>query len=135
MNIQDLKTQAKRLRAHLATKNIDLNHSASLAALAAQHGYRDWNTLCAKADGSSWPAAGERVKGTYLGHEFTGFVKSVHITKNASIRRYHFHFDNAIDVVTSEHFSNFRKHVSADLNTALQSVNVKGEQDNLLVLA
>ncbi len=134
MNTQDLKAQAKRLRTYLATKNIDLNHSASLEAVAAQYGYRDWNTLSAKAASTKWPAAGDRVKGTYLGHNFTGVVKSVHITKNANIRRYHFQFDEAIDVVTSEHFSNFRKYVRADLNANLQSVDTKGALDKLLVL-
>lgn len=134
MNIHDLKAQAKRLRAYLATKNIELNHSASLEAMAAQHGYRDWNTLSATFGEECWPSVGDRVKGTYLGHPFTGIIRSAHITKNEGIRRYHFQFDNAIDVVKSEHFNNLRKRVSADLNTDLVSVNMKWEPDGILVL-
>lgn len=134
MNIHDLKTQAKRLRNFLATKNIDLNHSASLEALAAQHGHRDWNTLLAKCDDVIWPSVGDRVKGTYLGHAFNGTVRSVHITKNDGIRRYQFQFNKAVDVVKSDKFSNFRKRVSADLNSELMSVNTKWEPDDMLAL-
>jgi alpha-mannosidase len=134
MNISELKAQAKRLRTYLATKNIELNHSALLEALAAQHGYRDWNTLSATFGEENWSSVGDRVRGTYLGHPFTGIIRSMHISKNEGIRRYQFQFDNSIDVVKSDKFSNFRKHVSADLNTDLVSVNMKWEPDGILVL-
>lgn len=45
--IQSLKSQAKRLRAHLLTQNITFTHSQCLEAVAAQQGYRDWNTAVA----------------------------------------------------------------------------------------
>lgn len=135
MNIHDLKSQAKRLRAFLATKNIEINHSMSLEALAAQHGYRDWNVLSASCGDVDWPAVGEHVKGTYLGHTFAGIVRSVHITKNEGIRRYHFQFDNPIDVVASDKFTNFRSRVSADLNPELESVDIKWQPDGILRLS
>jgi len=50
--IEALKSQAKRLRAHLSTNNIPFAHSQSLEAVAIMHGYRDWNTAtaaCSKA--------------------------------------------------------------------------------------
>lgn len=50
MSTTDLKTQALRLGAHLASKHgIKLKHSALLEAIAAQHGVRDWNTLEAQS--------------------------------------------------------------------------------------
>lgn len=134
MNIHDLKAQAKRLRTYLSTKNIEIGHSASLEALAAQHGFRDWNTLSAKLDETNWPSVGDKVAGTYLGHNFTATVRSAHITKNEGVRRYQFQFDEAIDVVKSDKFTNFRRRVSADLNTDLVSVNIKWEPDNILIL-
>lgn len=134
MNIHELKSQAKRLRTYLATKNIEINHSGSLEALAAQHGYRDWNTLSAHCGETDWPEIGERVEGTYLSHNFTGTVRSVHITKNEGIRRYHFQFDKPIDVVASDKFTNFRSRVSADLNSDLQSVDIKWAPDDILHL-
>lgn len=48
--IESLKSQAKRLRAHLSAKNIQLTHSQALEAVAAMHGHRDWNTASAAAD-------------------------------------------------------------------------------------
>ncbi|WP_153785210.1 glyoxalase superfamily protein [Pseudomonas sp. EMN2] len=42
--LESLKAQAKRLRNHLTRHNMPLTHSQSLEAVAALHGYRDWNT-------------------------------------------------------------------------------------------
>lgn len=47
--IETLKSQAKRLRTHLAAKNIPLSHSQALEAIAVMHGHRDWNTASAVA--------------------------------------------------------------------------------------
>lgn len=44
LTIQALKAQAKRLRAHLETRNIHLSHSQALEAVAAAQGFRDWRT-------------------------------------------------------------------------------------------
>lgn len=46
--IENLKSQAKRLRNNLAAKNIPLSHSQALEAIAAVHEYKDWNTASAK---------------------------------------------------------------------------------------
>lgn len=52
----DLKAQAKRLRAYLDTLNIRLTHSQALEAIAAVHGYKDWNTAVAADDKSTHTA-------------------------------------------------------------------------------
>lgn len=44
---EDFKVQAKLLRKHLATRNIELRHSEALEAVSAIHGYKDWNTASA----------------------------------------------------------------------------------------
>ena len=75
--IEDLKAQAKRLRAALADTGQPLTHSQALEALARQRGYRDWNTLHA-AIGNQPPAPpialGDRVTGAYLGHAIAAEV-------------------------------------------------------------
>ena len=50
-NLDELKSQAKRLRASLAGTT-PISHVKALEAVAKQHGYRDWNTshaACANA--------------------------------------------------------------------------------------
>lgn len=42
-----LKSQAKRLRRHLASNSITLSHSQALEAIAAVYGFNDWNTASA----------------------------------------------------------------------------------------
>ncbi|HEK4046059.1 TPA: hypothetical protein SL338_003055 [Pseudomonas aeruginosa] len=45
--IESLKSQAKRLRTHFSALNIELSHSQALEAIAAVHGFKDWNTASA----------------------------------------------------------------------------------------
>ncbi|MFV0455574.1 MAG: glyoxalase superfamily protein [Pseudomonas sp.] len=47
--IETLKTQAKLLRAHFSAQNIELGHSQALEAIAAIHGFKDWNTASARS--------------------------------------------------------------------------------------
>ncbi|EPG8943916.1 glyoxalase superfamily protein [Pseudomonas aeruginosa] len=54
----DLKAQAKRLRAYLDTLNIRLTHSQALEAIAAVHGFKDWNTAVAADDKATHTASG-----------------------------------------------------------------------------
>ena len=51
----DLKAQAKRLRHHLAERQIQLTHSQALEAIAAAQGFRDWNTAAAQAGAAATP--------------------------------------------------------------------------------
>lgn len=76
-----LKDQAKRLRSRLASQGEEISHSKSLELIAAQYGYRDWNTLHAAAGNrppfDPW-MLGSRVKGHYLGQAFEAEILSVH---------------------------------------------------------
>jgi catechol 2,3-dioxygenase-like lactoylglutathione lyase family enzyme len=56
--IDQAKAMAKRLRAALATRNIDIPHAAALELVAAELGHADWNTASAKLDAT--PADGIR---------------------------------------------------------------------------
>lgn len=111
-----LKAQAKRLRSSLAQQGNPISHAAALETLATQWGFRDWNTLSAAADSAApiWQV-GQAVAGRYLGHAFTGRLKSV---REASGGHWHLTvvFDRPIDVVASDRFSALRRQVSATVN-------------------
>ncbi|CUX55670.1 hypothetical protein AGR7C_Lc210010 [Agrobacterium deltaense Zutra 3/1] len=47
--LEGLKEQAKRLRAALEDQGQAITHSKALELIAAQYGFRDWNTLHASA--------------------------------------------------------------------------------------
>ncbi|MEJ5861942.1 glyoxalase superfamily protein [Pseudomonas farsensis] len=49
-SIAQAKHMAKRLRAHYATHNLTISHSAALEQVADQLGYKDWNTAAAALD-------------------------------------------------------------------------------------
>ena len=46
----DHKLMAKRLRASLADRGVEVTHSEALELVANEHGVRDWNTLAARPD-------------------------------------------------------------------------------------
>lgn len=111
-----LKAQAKRLRADLALRGQSITHAQALETIAHQWGARDWNTLVAQAAGHHpGYAPGQRVRGTYLGHPFTGQIKAARQAASGywslTLR-----FDEAIDVVTSDKFSSFRRQVNTTVN-------------------
>jgi len=51
--LDQAKVMAKRLRSSLATRDIDLSHSAALELIAAELGFKDWNTAAAKLESDS----------------------------------------------------------------------------------
>ncbi|MCR8825692.1 glyoxalase superfamily protein [Pseudosulfitobacter koreensis] len=112
-----LKAQAKRLRADLAARGTPITHAQALETLAHQWGMRDWNTLSARLgnDAPTGFAPGMAVTGRYLGHRFTAEV-----TAARKMAQGHWQltlrFDRAIDVVTSKHFSNFRRQVNCTVD-------------------
>lgn len=111
-----LKAQAKRLRSSLADQGNPISHSTALETIASQWGFRDWNTLSAAAENATpvWQV-GQAVTGRYLGHDFTGRLKSV---REASGGHWHLTlvFDQPIDVVASDRFSALRRQVNATVN-------------------
>lgn len=114
-----LKSQAKRLRSDLASQGQIISHSQALETIAHQWGARDWNTLSAQAtaaNGLSF-APGQRVTGRYLGHPFQAEVKAAR-QSSGGYWSLTLRFDTAIDVVTSEHFSSFRRQVNTTVNTS-----------------
>lgn len=112
-----IKAQAQRLRGTLAQSGTQITHSRALEHLAHQWGYRDWNTFSAAIDAAPAPdwQLGQPVSGTYLGHAFTGTVKSARRTgpRHTQLTLV---FDTPIDVVTSAQFSAFRRQVTCTVN-------------------
>ncbi|MDB5522956.1 MAG: hypothetical protein JWM58_719 [Rhizobium sp.] len=119
-SLEDLKDQAKRLRDALARQGTQINHSKSLELIASQFGFRDWNTLHAKIGNMPPPkrvlAIGERVSGLYLGQKFTGKIIAIKtLTSAYGMLKVTFDFDEAVDVITFESWSAFRKRVTCTL--------------------
>lgn len=119
-SLEALKDQAKRLRTSLLAQGNDVNHSKSLELIAAQFGFRDWNTLHA-AVGNRPPLnpymLGSKVKGHYLGQPFEAEILGVQ-TLGAGADRYRLtlNFDEPVDVVTFDSFSAFRKRVNCTVD-------------------
>lgn len=111
-----LKAQAKRLRADMAGRGQTISHSEALETVAHQWGARDWNTLSASL-GNAHPgwSPGQRVTGHYLGHPFEGHIKAAR-QSSSGFWSLTLRFDAPIDVVTSEHFSSFRRQVNTTIN-------------------
>jgi hypothetical protein len=113
-SLDELKTQAKRLRASLEQDGDFITHSESLELIAHQYGFRDWNTIHA-AIGNRPPRprlqVGARVAGRYLGQSFKAEVIGVE-TLSPGRMRVTLDFDDPVDVVAFESFSAFRRRVS-----------------------
>lgn len=111
-SVDELKTQARRLRSELSGAGTELSHSQSLELLARQHGFRDWNTLRARAGNGLRLGVGDRVRGTYLGQDFAGEVRAVSMLGDGARRRVTLHFDAPVDVVRFDSFSAYRQRVT-----------------------
>ncbi|OAP37763.1 hypothetical protein AU381_13375 [Sinorhizobium glycinis] len=125
-SLDTLKAQAKRLRARLAAGGEQIGHSKSLELIAAQYGYRDWNTLYAAAGNrppfNPW-MLGARVRGQYLGQAFEGEILSAQaLTAQPGRYRLTFKFDEPVDVVTFESFSAFRQRVTATIDESGRTI-------------
>lgn len=117
----NLKQQARRLRSTLAGSGQAISHAQALEAVARQHGFRDWNTAAAHVPATpSKPNAlrlmpGDRVEGEYLGQPFRGEVRSVNVISKDRLTRISVAFDEAVDVVSFESFSSWRKRVTSQI--------------------
>ena len=114
-SLDALKDQAKRLRARFSGEGQAISHSRALELVAAQYGFRDWNTLHASA-GNRLPfdpwVLGSRVRGHYLGQPFDAKVLGVQaLTSQPGRYRMVLHFDEPVDVVAFDSFSAFRQRV------------------------
>ncbi len=107
------KAQAKALRVALAAEGREIGHGQALELVAKSHGYKDWNTLHAAIGNGPAPPVnlGQLVEGAYLKQAFIGWVSGI---KELSSGRYEvvLEFDEPVDVVTFDSFSNFRSRVT-----------------------
>ena len=117
-SLENLKQQAKRLRAQMGVDSQPITHSQALELLAHQYGYKDWNTLHA-ASGNQPPGPpvgiGTRVSGRYLGQSFLGNVLSVSELKHNDSYRVTIDFDEPVDVVRFEGWSSYRRRVTSQI--------------------
>ncbi|MDH7801904.1 MULTISPECIES: glyoxalase superfamily protein [unclassified Rhizobium] len=124
--LEGLKEQAKRLRAALEGEGQAITHSKALELIAAQYGFRDWNTLHAAA--GNRPVfnpylLGSRVEGLYLGQPFVASVLGVQALGGDPERyRLTLHLDDPVDVVTFESFSAFRQRIHCNIDTSGRTV-------------
>lgn len=117
------KEQAKRLRKKMTEDGTPIGHAKSLELIAHQHGFRDWNTMCT-AIGNRPPngwAVGEKVKGTYLSQPIEATVISISMVKPGWFQL-KLDLDEAVDVVTSDRFSNWRKRIHSTVGPKGQSL-------------
>lgn len=113
-SILQAKAHAKCLRTEMAKEGTTIGHAKSLELVAHQFGYADWNALrAAIADKPHLPwAPGDAVSGTYLRQAFTGKVVSIReVELEPGWFELQIHLDVAVDVVTSNRFSNLRRRI------------------------
>jgi len=114
---ETLKHLARRLRRALENEGNFISHSEALELVAHQHGYRDWNTLHA-ACGNKPPQpfrVGSKIRGDYLGQSFSAEIVSVTALAGGDRYTLTLDLDEAVDVVTFDRFSAFRKRVRASV--------------------
>lgn len=118
LSLDEIKRQAKALRRSLENDGQSITHSKSLEIVAEQHGFRDWNTMHA-ATGNQPPIpfyVGQHVSGDYLGQPFLGEIISLSSIGGNARFAMTLRFDEAVDVITFEGMSNFRKQVNATVD-------------------
>ncbi|MDM8010508.1 MAG: glyoxalase superfamily protein [Parasphingorhabdus sp.] len=119
LSLKELKQQARRLRSDIAQDAAPISHSKSLEMVAHQRGFKDWNTLHASA--SNRPdfeklSLGDTVTGRYLGQSFRGEVVAIRTIKLGQLYHISIQLEQAIDVVTFESFSNFRRRLNCSVD-------------------
>lgn len=117
-SILELKARAKRLRAELDKQGQTVSHSQSLELIARELGMKNWNTLFAAA--GNRPSSfyvGQKVVGEYLGQAFTAIIHGLdNIGKNTSgYHRITLEFEQPVDVVKFDSFSNLRHRINATI--------------------
>lgn len=107
--IAEAKAHAKALRIALATEGTIVGHAKALELVAHQNGARDWNTLSARLDKAASPQfhLHQRVRGHYLGQAFEGEI--IAIACSSSGHAVSIRFDQPVDTVTFEGFTNLRR--------------------------
>ena len=116
--IERAKRQARELRVKTAQDGKQISHSQALEQTAHDLGFRDWNTASARL--SNHPdievQVGDHVRGTYLKQPFTGRILSVTEQGQGAYYQLTLDLDEAVDVVTFDSFSAYRKRVRGRVN-------------------
>lgn len=117
--IEQAKRQARELREEQTKSGEKISHSQALELVARKLGYRDWNTAAARL--SNHPdievQVGDHVRGTYLKQPFTARILSVAEQGQGAYLQLTLDLDEAVDVVTFDSFSAFRKRVRGRVNS------------------
>ena len=116
--IDEAKQRAKALRIAMNANGVKISYGQALERVAAEIGYRDWNTAVARL--SNEPPfriqVGDTVSGAYLKQPFTGQVIAVREIGGGSHYEVTLHFDAPVDVVTFDSFSSFRQRVNVTVD-------------------
>ncbi len=113
------KARAREIRADLAKAGTPISHSEALEWVAKELGYRDWNTASARL--SNMPEVvlqvGDQVAGRYLKQAFDGRVLAVREMAGGTAFEVTLEFDEPIDVVEFDSFSNFRQRITTTVSS------------------
>lgn len=134
-DLAQAKARARQLRADLAARGVAISHSEALEHVARAAGFADWNALFA-AIGNRPPEAwaiGQQVRGAYLGQPFTGRILAAEATRPGWFRLT-IDLDQAVDVVTFDSFSNFRKRIRATVGPLGESCEKTSDGQPHLVI-
>ena len=116
------KAAARKLRETLAKDGEEISHSAALERIAQQQGYANWNILSARlSNGPGTLQVGDRIAGEYLKQPMTGHVLACRQLAYGDAFEITIEFEEAIDVVSFDSFSNFRKRISTTVSKDLVS--------------
>ena len=117
-SLATLKAEARELRDDAARRGTTLSHGHALEQVAKAHGFRDWNTACARLPSGIARGfqIGQRVSGTYLNQAFTGTLRGIAVSDDGARYTVTVLFDQPVDVVTSKLFSALRQRVVATID-------------------
>lgn len=119
-NREQAKARAREIRAERARTSDPVSHSQALELVARELGYRNWNTASARLSNEpDMPLqVGDQVAGRYLKQPFTGRVLGVKELYDGAAYEVTIHFDEAVDVVEFDSFSNLRTRVMITVSPA-----------------
>ena len=134
-SIAEAKAHAKSLRSALAADGTVLGHAQALELVARQNGARDWNTLSARLANAAPPPLHlhQRVQGRYLGQPFKGEITA--LSSSGTYYSVTVRFDEPVDTVTFDSFSNMRRVVRSVVDLDGNSVRKTSNGTLHLVLS
>lgn len=106
------------IRADCASRDQAVSHAASLERTAHEQGYSNWNALAGKLSKAPKMSLGpgDRVEGVYLKRPFSGRIVGTELLGDGHSLRVEIHFDEPVDIVESELFSNVRRRINATIS-------------------